>query len=391
MGKAVYLDCFSGISGNMFLGALIDAGLPLDQLKQRLQRLSLPQWELEVKRAPRQWLMGTTVRIHVEKRLCSLSELDRLLALSSLSVSSQEKVRHICQLLATARQRYGQEAIGGLDTILAILGTVVGLELLEITDIFAGPLPLGSGWKKTEQGWVPIPSPVALSLLIDARARTVGGETPAELVTATGAALLAGLARFQRPKMRLSRIGYGFGMHNLARVNALRVWIGTCQVTGSTEMQTAPSVSSAPMASAPMRYTSEGLVAWDEMWTDFCALARIGGPPHRGTLLPSVSVDEVEANLEKYAQVVEEIERGLVLTTRLSVIKSPLLGWVGVQCETEEMARWLAESIVAENVSARHEESLLFVPAGPAFRLEKEIKNVITAVTKTHHYWSEHR
>lgn len=66
-------------------------------------------------------------------------------------------------------------------------------------------------------------------------------------------------------------------------------------------------------------------------------------------------------------------------------------GWVGLVCPQEEMAIWLLRAIVVENVSVRREGSTLFLPAGPAYRIEKEIKNVITAVAKTHHYWTEHR
>jgi hypothetical protein len=150
-------------------------------------------------------------------------------------------------------------------------------------------------------------------------------------------------------------------------------------------------VSAAPMGSAPMRYADDGQVAWDQMWTSYCDLALAGGPPHRDSLLEPVTPDEVKANQDAYERVVAEIERGFRLVTGLPTIRSEKPGWVGLKCEDEEMALWLLRAIVVENVCVRREGTVLFLPAGPAFRLEKEIKNVITVVAKTHHYWTEHR
>jgi hypothetical protein len=149
-------------------------------------------------------------------------------------------------------------------------------------------------------------------------------------------------------------------------------------------------VSAAPMGSAPMRYNAQGQVAWDQMWTDFCDLALAGGPPHRGTLLEPASPEEVRSNQTSYTRVVAEIERGLQLVTHLPIVGSASLGWVGVRCHDEQMALWLLRAIIVENVCVRREGNVLFLPAGPDFQLEKEIKNVITVVAKTHHYWIEH-
>jgi hypothetical protein len=150
------------------------------------------------------------------------------------------------------------------------------------------------------------------------------------------------------------------------------------------------SLSSAPMSAAPFCYTDDGQVAWDQMWTDFCDLAAIGGPPHRGTLLEPVSPVEVGSDPETYAHVVAEIERGIQLVTSLTTLRSPIPGWVGVECEDEMMAIWLQQAILAENVSVRRDGTKLYLPAGPTFQLKAEIKNVITVIAKTHHYWQEH-
>jgi hypothetical protein len=149
-------------------------------------------------------------------------------------------------------------------------------------------------------------------------------------------------------------------------------------------------VRSAPMGTAPMRYTESGQVAWDEMWTDFCDLALAGGPPHRDTLLEPVPPDEVKEDMEGYERVLSEIERGWRLVTGLPTVRSEKLGWIGLQCHDEEMALWILRAIVVDNVCVRREGKILYLPAGPAFRIDKEIKNVITVVAKTHHYWTEH-
>lgn len=149
-------------------------------------------------------------------------------------------------------------------------------------------------------------------------------------------------------------------------------------------------VSSAPMGTAPMLYTQHGQVAWDEMWTGFCDLALAGGPPHRDTLLEPAVPEQIHANPLAYEEVVAEIERGLRLVTGLPVGRAKQPGWVGVQCDNEQMALWLLRAIVVENICVRREGTRLFLPAGPDFQLEKEIKNVITVLAKTCHYWDEH-
>lgn len=295
-------------------------------------------------------------------------------------------------------------------------GGVVGLYLLEIERVFSSPLPLGTGWVRAAHGWLPVPAPAVLYLLAQVEAPTLADETPTELVTPTGAAFLAELATFQRPALQLRRVGYGLGTRHLARPNALRAWIGdlrepSLSSTALDSSQRGPEsalrlssptwlppryrsgreVSATPMGSAPLRMTEDGQVAWDQMWIDFCDLALAGGPPHRGTLLEPVSTAEVIAHEDAYERVVAEIERGLHLVTGLLTVRSEAPGWVGLVCADEEMAIWLLRAISAENVSVRREGAILFLPAGPAFRLEEEIKNVVTVVAKTHHYWSEHR
>lgn len=146
----------------------------------------------------------------------------------------------------------------------------------------------------------------------------------------------------------------------------------------------------APMGSAGLQHDDAGRVAWDRMWGSFCDLALAGGPTHRGTLLEPPTRDEVQAQPEAYEKVVAELERAVPLVTDLETVKSANPGWVGVRCRDEAMAVWLLRAVIVENVSVRRQGSVLFLPAGPNYRLEKEIKNVVTALAKTHHYFTEH-
>jgi sirohydrochlorin cobaltochelatase len=127
------------------------------------------------------------------------------------------------------------------------------------------------------------------------------------------------------------------------------------------------------------------------MWTQFCDLALAGGPRHRDTLLEPAAGNEVQAAPARYSQVVAELERGLRLVTGLDTVRSSAPGWVGIRCDSEWMARWLLSAVAVENISVRREGTDLFLPAAPSFRLDQEIKSVVTVVAKTHHYWLEHR
>ena len=144
------------------------------------------------------------------------------------------------------------------------------------------------------------------------------------------------------------------------------------------------------MGSAGLKYGSDGKVAWNEMWATFCDLAMAGGPPHKGMLLEPGTQAEIDANSGRYEQVVDEIVRGVRLVTGLAARASAVPGWVRVDCHSDAMAGWLLRAIVMENVSARCEGSALDLPAGPHYRVEKEIKNVVTVIAKTCHYWTGH-
>jgi sirohydrochlorin cobaltochelatase len=144
------------------------------------------------------------------------------------------------------------------------------------------------------------------------------------------------------------------------------------------------------MGSAGLKYGKDGRVAWDEIWGSFCDLAMAGGPPHRGTLLEPATKAEIKHAPERYEQVCEELCRGVEMVTALAAEPSAVPGWIEVDCPNTGMAGWLARAIVMENVSAHVEGMVLHLPAAPGFRVEKEIKNVVTSAAKTCHYWVGH-
>jgi uncharacterized protein (TIGR00299 family) protein len=241
MVQAIYFDCFSGISGDMTLGTLLDLGLSLSDLRTELAKLSLPEWEITCTREMRGYLAGTYARVQVPKQTQHrhLADIESIINASSLSERIKERSLRVFTLLAEAEGLvHGVSAnevhfheVGALDAIVDIVGVVTGLELLGIEQVFASALPLGTGWVQAAHGWLPVPAPAVLYLLAQAHAPILPDETPAELVTPTGAALLAALATFQRPTLRLQRVGYGLGTRVLERPNALRAWMGEIDVS----------------------------------------------------------------------------------------------------------------------------------------------------------------
>src|SRR5215510_3075958 len=144
------------------------------------------------------------------------------------------------------------------------------------------------------------------------------------------------------------------------------------------------------MGSAALRLGRDGRVAWNEMWASYCDLAMAGGPPHKGRLLEPGAATEIDAQPERYRDVVKEICRGVQMVTGLEVHASPDRGWVRAACLTDGMAGWLLRAITMENVAVRADALAIDVPAAPHFRLDKEIKNVVTVMAKTTHYWLRH-
>ena len=236
MARVIYFDCFSGISGDMILGALCDAGLDVAELRALLQTLQVPGWSIDAVRETRGWLTGTRMHVHAPEQTTHrhLHDVTAIITQSGLPATVKATALRIFANLADAEAHiHGVRAdevhfheVGALDAIVDIVGIAAGLHLLGITQVYASPLPLGSGWVKAAHGDIPVPAPATLHLLTQAQAPIVPDDAGFELVTPTGAAVLATLATFKRPALALQQVGYGFGKKITPRPNALRVWVG---------------------------------------------------------------------------------------------------------------------------------------------------------------------
>jgi uncharacterized protein (TIGR00299 family) protein len=232
-----YIDCIAGASGDMLLGALVDAGLPLEDLKGKLALLHLPGFEVETQQVQKKSFRATHLKVSVkdEKTERRIPEILEIIQNSDLPMKIQTKAIEIITRLGKIEARiHGTDMdhvhlheLGGIDTIVDIVGFILGLELMQITELIVSPLPLGRGFTQSMHGKIPLPAPAALELIKGVP--VYGMEMDMELVTPTGAALLTSLAnRFGSfPAMEISAIGYGAGMRDLPIPNVLRVLIGT--------------------------------------------------------------------------------------------------------------------------------------------------------------------
>ena len=234
----LWLDCFSGISGDMLLGALVDAGLDLDALRAGLATLPLSGYALEATRVTEHGISGARLHVrldegtpHAHRRL---ADIIALLDAASLPQRAHERALAIFRRLAEAEavihgttpDEVTFHEVGAVDSIVDIVGAALALELLDVADVYCSELPLTSGRVRSAHGALPVPAPATLELLRGTGAVWRSVPTEGELVTPTGAALVATLARFERPTMRLSAVGYGFGARKLPWANCLRALIG---------------------------------------------------------------------------------------------------------------------------------------------------------------------
>ena len=230
--KQAYLDCSSGISGDMFLGALIDAGVPEERLFGELKKLPLGSYEFKRTRAMRGGLVGTRVEISIPAGAAApspfpYSGFDREgVAFETATARALETFNLLAEVEGKLHNRPPSEIhfheVGAVDAVLDIVGTCVGLELLEISDLVCSPLNVGGGHVNAAHGSLPVPAPATAELLKDIPVYSSGVE--GELVTPTGAALVATLASGfgPLPAMKIANIGYGAGGKELSRPSQYR-------------------------------------------------------------------------------------------------------------------------------------------------------------------------
>lgn len=234
--QIAYFDCFSGISGDMILGALIDAGLDLHQLESELGKLKISGYTIRTEKTARKGLSGTRFTInseedHVERHL---RDIEKIIDRSDLGDDIKASSRAIFNELAHVEAKIHNSdpgnvhfhEIGGLDSIIDIVGALIGIKLLGIEAVYASRIPVGTGFVECDHGILPLPAPATLELLKGIPVYASGLEK--ELVTPTGIAILKNVARSFGiiPNMKVNRIGYGAGSRDLKIPNLLRVWVG---------------------------------------------------------------------------------------------------------------------------------------------------------------------
>lgn len=235
--KIAYFDCFSGISGDMVLGALVDAGLDIRQLEVELRKLHLDGWSISAERVKRKAIAAT--KVHVEAGHSHhhrhLSDILKMIDAASLAPRAAENARKIFRRLGEAEAKVHNISIekvhfhevGAVDSIIDIVGSAIGFDILGIESFACSALDTGSGRVNTEHGVLPVPAPATAELLRGAPTFSSGVEK--ELVTPTGAAIATTLSSSfgKIPPMQLAAVGYGAGSADLAeQANVLRILIG---------------------------------------------------------------------------------------------------------------------------------------------------------------------
>lgn len=244
--KIAYLDCHSGISGDMLLGAFCDAGLSLDALQQELANLPLNSYHLQCTPFQSYGISGSHVEVVLaeqEQPTRHFSDIVNLLQSSTLPTTVRDTAIAVFRTLGEAEAAIHNVAleeihfheVGAVDSIVDIVGTVIALHLLDIKQLYASPLPLTRGHQRMDHGIMPIPAPATLEILKRVKAPWVPSPIEGELVTPTGAAILATLARFAMPAIAIAEVWYGFGKKQLIWPNCLRVYIGEAYGTPSKQ------------------------------------------------------------------------------------------------------------------------------------------------------------
>lgn len=234
--RQAFIDCFSGISGDMFLGALIDAGWPEEKLRSLPKKLGLENTAIEIQEVKRQGIRGIQVNISGTgpHPFRNLRDVEAILERSDLHPGIIRLSLKVFNLLAQVEAKVHGclleevhfHEIGAVDTLVDIVGTISGLNHFSVGKIYCSPIPVARGWIDCEHGRLPLPAPASAELLKNVPIYGVDGEW--ELVTPTGGALIKELADHFRtfPEMSVERIGYGAGSRDIPQwANLLRIWL----------------------------------------------------------------------------------------------------------------------------------------------------------------------
>jgi len=247
-----YLDTPSGISGDIFLGCLLDAGWTLERLRFAIAQLRLPadEYAIDARGIMKGPLRATLADVQTSEGHAHrhLADIENIIGASDLPDGVKRNAIAVFTRLAdaeakvhgTTRDQIHFHEVGAMDAIIDIVGVCAGLHELGIEKLFASALPLGQGWTQSQHGQIPLPAPATLELLAAAKAPTRPAPGPGEWVTPTGAALVCALATFGQPPMTLEKIGTGAGTKNTPWPNVARLWLGqpVAQGAGMVQLET---------------------------------------------------------------------------------------------------------------------------------------------------------
>ncbi len=240
-----YFDCFSGISGDMALGAFLDLGVPVEWLNDRLETIPLTGFELLATTVSRNGIQAKSVEVRVKDDATSrhYEDITSIIEKSPLSPEVKQRSLDIFEKIANAeasihgcpREKVHFHEVGGIDAMVDIVGTALCIDYLGIDNVIASPIPLGSGFVNCQHGILPVPAPATLDILKGVP--VYGTKVTHELVTPTGAAIIVTLAESfeEMPAMIIEKTGYGAGKRELeSRPNLLRIITGKALVPPKT-------------------------------------------------------------------------------------------------------------------------------------------------------------
>ncbi|MGD8971510.1 MAG: nickel pincer cofactor biosynthesis protein LarC [Desulfobacterales bacterium] len=242
--KIAYFDCFAGASGDMILGALVDAGLDIDELKSELAKLHLDHYDLQAQKVVKKGIGGSQVHVIIDEHHHGhhhrhLADIETIINASDLEPSVKKSGLEVFNRLALAEASVHRTSVdeihfhevGAMDAILDVIGAVAGIHAMGIDKVMCSPLHLGSGTVECAHGTLPVPAPATAELVKGKPVFASGVQ--GELLTPTGAAILTTLsADFgPMPSMAVQAIGYGAGTSDPAIPNLLRVMIGKAAET----------------------------------------------------------------------------------------------------------------------------------------------------------------
>ncbi len=234
--KIAYFDCFSGVSGDMILGALLDAGLDIRELEAGLGRLKISGYKLKAEKTAKKGISGTRFSVDIIEQNVerSLKDIVEIIDKSDLDDDIKDLSKNTFRELAIVEASIHGKSIdeihfheaGGLDSIIDVVGSLISIKRLGIEAIYSSRIHVGTGFLECQHGVLPVPAPATLALLKQIPIYSTGIE--AELATPTGVCVLKTLSRGFgiMPEMKVEKVGYGAGSRDLEIPNLLRVYVG---------------------------------------------------------------------------------------------------------------------------------------------------------------------